>query len=326
MNIVITGGAGYIGCSVVELLLNLGHNVTVIDPLWFNNEIPSFYRYRKNYKFIRGSICDSELLDAVIEDSVDYIIHTAAVVGEPAGKKFPELTYKTNYEASIELIKRIQNTAVNGLIFLSTCSNYGVSEGLATEESPLKPLSLYAETKVDVERYLMDNAKGLNWVICRLSTVYGVSPRMRFDLTVNDFTMNALIKKYLDIFLPYTSRPYIHVSDVAKVLVRVIDKFELVKNNVVNVGFNGENYQKIHITNVIKKFIPDVRTKIINKGMDLRDYQVDFSKLNKYLGMKNTYTLEDGVSEIINVLKTGKINNPEDQMYYNTSPRLGVIN
>jgi nucleoside-diphosphate-sugar epimerase len=322
MNIVITGGAGYIGSYTTGLLLSLGHNITVIDPLWFNKDVPLFYRANPRYKFLKGTIGDLDLIDQIIKNGVDYLIHAAAVVGEPASKKFPELTHKVNYEDATTLIERLRKTNLKGFIFISTCSNYGISEGVATEESPLNPLSLYAKTKVDVERFLMNEVKGLDWVICRLATVYGVSPRMRFDLTVNDFAMNALTRKYLDIFLPYTSRPYIHVSSVAKVLSRILDKFDSVKNQILNIGFNKEDYQKIQIAEIVKRLIPDTRIEIVKKGIDKRDYRVDFSKLRKYLNTTNTHTVEEGVKETIELLKSGKIDNPRGRIYHNTSPEL----
>lgn len=129
-------------------------------------------------------------------------------------------------------------------------------DGYANEESELIPLSLYAKTKVNIEKYLMDNEHNMDWVIGRLSTVYDSSPRMRFDLTVNDFTLNAYIKKYLGIFLPESFRPYVHVYDLANIIITLVRTFQKVKNNVFNIGFEGENYQKIQIAETVKKYVP----------------------------------------------------------------------
>lgn len=322
--VLITGGAGYIGSTMVDLFLRDGYNVKAIDLLWFKKDVPLLNKANPNYKFIKGDICDRDLMEAVIKD-VDLIIHTAAVVGDPASKKFPELTCKINRDASMELINTARRSGVKGLVFLSTCSNYGVSEGSANEESPLKPLSLYAETKVSVEKYLIDHVNDIDWVICRLSTVYGVSPRMRFDLTVNDFTLNAFTDKFLDIFLPYTYRPYIHVSDVSRVILEIVNKIEKTKRNIFNVGFNGENYQKIEIAKAVSKFIPEVKLNVTDKGSDTRDYQVDFSKLQRFIGIKNSFRVENGVKEILDLLSSGRIANPRDNIYYNTLPDLGVL-
>ncbi len=323
--ILVTGGAGYVGSVISNLALQKGYKVKVIDSLWFKKEIPLIHVANPNYEFIKGDICNDKLINKELE-GVDFIIHAAAVVGDPASKKFPELTYQINHKAAVNLISKASQYGVQGFIFFSTCSNYGISKGLASEESPLNPLSLYAETKVNVEKYLMNEAKDIDWVICRLSTVYGPSFRMRFDLTVNDFAMNAFAKKYLEVFMPYTHRPYIHVFDVANTVLEIVNKFEKVKNNVFNIGFEGENYQKIQIVQIVKKFITDLVVDTIKKGEDLRDYQVDFSKLQKYLGLKNLYTVEDGVREVIDLLRGGSITDPENMIYYNTYPDLGERN
>ena len=320
--ILITGGAGYIGNVICSLALQYGYKVKAIDTLWFKKEIPLIHLSNPDYEFVKGDICDTSLIDTALED-VDFVIHAAAVVGEPASKKFPELTSQVNYTASTQLISAASKQGVKGFVFFSTCSNYGIAEGMANEETPLNPLSSYAETKVNIENHLMNKANDIDWLVCRLSTVYGVSPRMRFDLTVNDFAMNAFKNKYLDVFMPYTYRPYIHVFDVAQTVLEMIKNFDKVKNNVFNVGFEGENYQKIQIVEAVKKFIPDLSVDIIEKGKDLRDYQVDFYKLKKYLGLKNNYTVEDGVREVIELLQQGLITDTENKIYSNNYPDLG---
>lgn len=325
MKLLITGGAGYIGSVIANLALQYGYQVRVVDTLWFKKDIPLIHLNHPNYKFIRGDICDKNFAKEILK-GIDFVINAAAVVGDPASKKYPDLTYKTNYEACINLAELAQEYKVKGFIFFSTCSNYGIATGFAIEETEVKPLSLYAETKVKAEEYLMNKIRGLDWVICRLSTVYGVSPRMRFDLTVNDFTMNAYMKKYLDIFLPYSHRPYIHLYDVTKVIMELLKNFEKVKNNVFNIGFNGENYQKIQIANIVKENIPDTKIEIVKTGSDLRDYQVDFSKLKKFLNIKNTYTIKNGVEEVLEVLKGKIITNPYENYYYDTLPDIGEKN
>jgi nucleoside-diphosphate-sugar epimerase len=321
MKILITGGAGYIGSVLTNLALQKGHEVIAIDTLWFNEQIPLIHLNNPKYTFVRGSIADAELLDKYVPET-DYIIHTAAVVGDPASKLFPELTIETNFNASVSLIEKARKSNVKGFVFFSTCSNYGVANGMATEESALNPLSAYASTKVDVERYLMDKVNDMDWVIGRLSTIYGVSPRMRFDLTVNDFTMVAFTQKKLDIFLPESYRPYIHVFDISNVMMTILDNFSKVKNNVFNIGFEGENYQKIQIANAVKAVLPDTQINILREGGDLRDYQVDFSKLHKYIDIKQVFNLEKAVNEIYFILQSGLIVHPEAPVYYNTTPNM----
>jgi nucleoside-diphosphate-sugar epimerase len=254
---------------------------------------------------------------------VDFVIHCAAVVGDPASKLFPELTQKINYDASIALFNKAVAMQKKGFIFFSTCSNYGSVEGIATEESELKPLSLYAETKVNTEQYIIENHQDLNYIVCRLSTVYGVSPRMRFDLTVNDFTLNAFRKKYLDIFLPESYRPYIHVFDLAHIILKMLQNFDKVKNNVFNLGFKGENYMKIEIAHAVLKHIEGVKIDILKEGGDLRDYKVDFSKLYSFLRLTNRFNVEISVKEIVDILQAKIITDFDHPVYYNTSPELG---
>ncbi|MFH1791018.1 MAG: NAD(P)-dependent oxidoreductase [Candidatus Omnitrophota bacterium] len=319
MKILVTGGAGYIGSVIVNSALQRGLDVRVVDALWYDPKVPLAHLNNPRYEFVRGDITDGPLMDRCLE-GVDFVIHTAAVVGEPASNKFPELTEKVNSKGAIGLIDRVKGKGVHGFIFLSTCSNYGVSDGLANELTVLKPLSLYARTKVDVERHLMDNVRHTDWVICRLSTAYGSSPRMRFDLTVNDFAMNAFMKKYLDIYLPYTYRPYVHTYDIANVILGMADNFNLVRNDIFNVGFNEENYQKMRIAETVREFIPDLNIEAVDKGADMRDYRVDFSKLNNFLNVAKTYTVRDGVREVIQMLSSGLVRDCGGPSYYNTSP------
>ena len=321
--ILITGGAGYIGSVISNLALQAGFEVLAVDLLWFKKDIPLAHLNNSSYRFLREDI--AKISKNLLKD-IDYVIHTAAIVGEPASNKYPELTKRINQKASISLINKCRQSNVKGFVFFSTCSNYGITDGTATENSPLRPLSLYAKTKVGVENYLLENSKGLDWIICRLSTVYGVSPRMRFDLTVNDFALNAYLSKKLDVFLPYTYRPYIHVYDLAKSILLLINDFKKVKNNIFNIGFNQENHQKIRIAEAIKKFIPGLEIKLTEKGSDLRNYKVDFTKMNEFLGIKNSFSVDDGVKQVINMLESGLINNPKENFYYNTLPDLGDLN
>lgn len=321
--VLVTGGAGYIGSVIASLLLEKGFQVRVVDILWFDEKVPLAHRENHNYEFFRADLSENKVLEKYIQ-GVDFVVHAAAVVGEPATKKYPQLTQKINYDTSINLINKSISCGIKGFLFLSTCSNYGVCKGIADEESDLKALSLYAETKINVERYLMEKVKNLGWVICRLSTVYGLSPRMRFDLTVNDFTLNAYLNKQLSIFLPYTFRPYIHVADVARIIVALIQKFPQVKNNVFNTGFQGENYQKIQIAQMVKKFIPDLKIEVTQEGSDLRDYRVGFSKLESCLGMKNKFNLEEGIREVLGFLNSASTRDFSGRIYYNTQPRLEV--
>ena len=147
---------------------------------------------------------------------------------------------------------------------------------------------------------------------------------MRFDLTVNDFTLNTYIKKYLDVFLPYSSRPYIHVCDVAEVITAILNNFDAFKNNVFNIGFNSENYQKIEIARIVKERIPETKIEVIDKGSDMRDYRVDFSKLARFADLSRKFGVREGVEEIVRLLEEKIITDPHNMAYYNTTPKLGT--
>ena len=319
MKLLVTGGAGNVGSVVANMALGRGYEVRVVDCLWFEKKIPLAHLSNPKYEFIKGDIRDQDLMKECVQD-IDYLIHAAAVVGDPASKMFPDITQKVNQEATINLIKLCQATKFKGFVFLSTCSNYGVSNGLADEQSELKPLSLYAETKVNVEKFIMQEVEGVDWVIARLSTVYGISPRLRFDLTVNDFVMNGYRNKYLDIFLPQSYRPYVHVWDLAYILLKIIEDFDNVKNKVFNISFPGENYRKIRIAETVKKYVPDLKIDIVKQGGDLRDYKVDFSKLHKMIKIKPKFNAEKSVKEFLRLFEQGIITDFDNPVYYNTSP------
>jgi nucleoside-diphosphate-sugar epimerase len=321
MKILITGGAGYIGSVIASMALQRGHQVRALDCLWFNKSIPLIHLGNPNYSFVGGDLRDDATLNKALE-GIDYVIHTAAVVGDPASKLFPELTTSINRDGSIKLLEAAKRHAVKGLIFFSTCSNYGVASSLATEETPLAPLSLYAHSKVDVENYITKKLDGLDWIICRLSTVYGTSPRMRFDLTVNDFTLVAWAKKQLDIFLPESYRPYVHTYDVSNIALTLIDSFGTAKNNIYNLGFNGENYQKISIANAVRDLLPEVSINVLKEGGDKRDYQVDFSKLHRVISVTQQYNVPKAIREILPALQSGLFGDPFSPVFYNTSPTL----
>lgn len=321
MKILITGGAGFVGSAITRHFLTFGWDVNVLDVLWFDQNVPNLFKQCPGYSFLKGSISDEDSLKKSLE-GVDYVIHAAAVVGDPASKKYPELTQKTNYEGSLNLIKHVSRSSAKGLVFLSTCSNYGIADGIANEGTVLKPLSAYSETKVNVERHLMDKTKDLDWVICRLSTVYGASSRMRFDLTVNDFAAHGYIDKKLEVFLPLTFRPYIHVQDVAQTMFAVINNFAKVRKNVFNVGFNTENYQKIKIAEIVRSHLPDLNIITVSSGVDARDYQVDFSKLKNMLGVQRRWDVSLGVKEVLDLLRRGEIRDINEAKFYNTNPNL----
>lgn len=323
-NILITGGAGYIGSVLVGKLLANGINTVVIDNLTYGGESLLRYFGSPNFKFFLQDINNTKKIKSIINDNrIDTIIHLAAIVGDPACAKQPELARKVNYKASVDLLDLSIENNVKRFIFASTCSNYGkmAEQSYVDERSLLSPISLYAELKVKFEKYLLQckAGKGFFPTSLRFSTAYGFSPRMRFDLTVNEFAKEAVLGRELIVFGEQFWRPYCHVEDLSRGCLCVLcaDR-ELVEREVFNVGDTGENYQKQTIVNLIKQRIPGMAVRFIHKKDDPRDYRVNFEKIQKRLGFKIIRTIQTGIDEVIALLRSGLIRNPDADFFKNS--------
>ena len=324
-NILVTGGAGYVGSGLLRELLVNGYSVTCVDNLMFGGESLLDIWHNKNFTFINCDINDSEKLDNIFsKNNFDGVIHLAAIVGDPACKLYSDLANKTNWTSSKWLIEKSKSARVSKFIFASTCSNYGKMddpEAYVDENSRLAPVSLYAELKVKFEKYMLSQMKridGFSPTSLRFSTVYGLSPRMRFDLTVNEFTKDLALEKELVIFGEQFWRPYCHVKDFSNAFITVLKSpNEKVAYNVFNVGDTKENYTKQMLVNEIKKVLPKSKIKYVAKNEDARDYRVNCDKIQKELGFKISMTVPDGIKEIKRVIQENLIQDPEDQKYYN---------
>ncbi|MDA1284028.1 MAG: NAD(P)-dependent oxidoreductase [Proteobacteria bacterium] len=292
--VLITGGAGYLGSVLTEVLLNNGYNVTIIDNLLYKQTSVAPFTYNKNFNFILGDVTDNTLLKKLVEEN-DVIIPLAAIVGMPACKSQPELTIKINYEQ----VKNITKWATKNQMILipNTNSQYGSSTEIITEDSPFKPLSLYAETKCDAEKSVLDSGNG---IALRLATVFGMSYRMRTDLLVNDFVYKAMTDGYLVLFESHFIRNYIHIRDIANTFLFMIHNYEKCNNNAYNVGLTTANCTKLELAQKIQKFIPDlvIVENNFKQDFDQRNYMVSNSKLES-LGWLPNFTLEDGINELI---------------------------
>ena len=320
--VLVTGGAGYIGSVLSRQLLEKGYHVRVMDSLMYGGEpIIDMFNY-PNFEFVKGDVRNREDVEKAVE-GMDCVAHLAAIVGDPACAQDPELSRSTNLEGSKMLYNAANEKGVKKFVFASTCSNYGKMddpEAYVTEDSKLAPVSLYAETKVATEQYLLSQPQSNNCkpTCLRFSTVYGLSLRPRFDLTVNEFTKELALDRELVVFGEQFWRPYCHVYDLARSVVKVIESpEEKVAFDVFNVGDTRENYQKQMIVDEIKKQIPAAKVKYVSKNEDPRDYRVDFSKIKNKLGFELMFTVPDGIRQIKEVLDAGFILNPDDSKYKN---------
>jgi len=294
--VLVTGGAGYIGSVLVDSLINRKYDVTVVDNLMYKQTSLTQYCQLPNFKFVKGDVRDWNMMQPLV-DEADIIIPLACIVGMPACKKYPELTQDTN-QTAIEWLAR--NTRDDQkIIFPTTNSGYGIGQdGIhCTEETPLKPISLYGVTKVKAEEALLQRG---NAVTFRLATVFGMSPRMRLDLLVNDFTYKAFKDKYIVLFESHFKRNFIHIRDVIKAFLFAIDRFDQMKGKAYNVGLSTANISKKELCEAIKQFIPDfyIAESEINEDPDKRNYMVSNAKLES-LGWMPSFSLKDGIQELL---------------------------
>ena len=322
MNILITGGAGYIGSVLVRRMIQKGYNVRVLDKLSFGGEPIVDLLNDNKFEFQLGDVTNaSDVKNAV--SGMDAVVHLASIVGDPACAKEPELARNTNIDGSFLLYQEAYKAGVTRFVFASTCSNYGKMddpESFVTEDSTLSPVSLYAETKVEVENFLLNQRRDTNIspTCLRFSTVYGLSPRVRFDLTVNEFTRELSLGRELVIFGEQFWRPYCHVVDLARSAIAVIETSkDDVNFEVFNVGDTSENYTKKMIVEEISKQIPNTKISYVQKDEDPRDYRVSFQKIKERIGFEITKKVPDGISQIIYSLKSGFFKNPDDRKFSN---------
>ena len=316
--VLVIGGAGYIGSVLTRMLLEKGIETTVFDRLLFGAESLSGLETQSNYRLIQADIRDVAAVSQAVSGQ-DAVIVLAALVGEPACNKRPEETVDINYLATRNVVEACRYYKVPRLLFASTDSCYGIQEGILYEDSPLNPISLYAELKRDIENELLAlNGRGPAPTILRLATVYGLSPRMRFDLIINILTMHAVVNKRIKIFGGQQWRPMVHVADVARGFLDALEApLEQVKGQVFNIGSNEQNYQIGELGDLVKKSLPDISIDVIDQPPDLRDYHVNFDKASRLLGYQVKYTVADGIKEIENALRSGAISDPMDPRYRN---------
>jgi nucleoside-diphosphate-sugar epimerase len=319
--VLVTGGAGYVGSIVVKELIDRGFRIRVLDALLHGNrDSVESWRGRPEYSFTQADVRDRSARRAALE-GVWGVVHLAAIVGDPACARQPDLAREVNLDATRELLEDADSAGVERLVFASTCSNYGRIDGdaVATEEFPLNPVSLYAETKVSAELAVLAHSRGALATTCvRLATVFGVSPRMRFDLTVNEFTRDVLLAQTLVVFGEQFWRPYVHVRDAARGIRLVLDAPRaLVVGQVFNVGSSDENYRKLDLVRLLEERFPEMHVEFVHRAEDPRDYRVSFDKVRQALDFEVETRVPGGIDEVSELLRSGAVPDPYAESYRN---------
>jgi len=326
-HVLITGGAGYIGSLLTSELLRANYRVTILDNLLFGGESIVPFLNHPNFHFIKADVTERRVVrDAIKKDwqTPDAVVHLAGIVGFPACQAVgKQVAWKYNFEATKMVFEQAADLGVERFVFASTYSNYGLSEDgkPVTEESPLNPQSLYAETKIASEEYLLSQKDAACApLLFRFATLYGISPRTRFDLIVNQFVLEAFTKRELIIYQRGYSRSFVHIRDVVRgVIMGLETEQSKVRGQVFNLGTENGNYSKNDIVQLVLKRMPEtvVEYKNLTFGGDMRDITVSFEKIKRVLGFDTTLTVDDGVREVLFALKSGLIRNPTEDRYRN---------
>lgn len=299
-NILVTGGAGYIGTHLVKMLLDDDYNVTILDNFTFGKSPISHLKDHPKLTIIEGDVANIKDLVRAVKNN-RYVIALAAIVGDPASSIDAEETLNLNYESTKILTEICNFYEVEKLVFASSCSVYGAStSGYLTEDSPLNPVSLYARTRIYSENYILDNSKNVSPTILRLSTVFGFSPRMRYDLVVNTLLIRALRDKKFSVFGGDQWRPFVHCNDVASAFKLVIDSDKKVTHKqIFNVGSDDMNFTIDQIGDMVAAKFPHAQYNTVDEDVDKRNYKVSFKKITTALGFKKKYDIEMGLDEMI---------------------------
>jgi nucleoside-diphosphate-sugar epimerase len=318
----VTGGAGYIGMPLVDELLSAGREVTVLDVLLHGQDGHADALRERGVRLVTGDVRDPEARAQALADA-EAVVHLAAIVGDPACARDPELAQAVNVDASKALAAQAAEAGVERFVMASTCSNYGRMADPTVpidETGVLSPVSLYAEQKVEIEKHLLALDPAPFAVTClRFATIYGVAPRMRFDLTVNEFTRDLWADRRLEVFGEQFWRPYVHVRDAARAIRTVLEApREAVAGEVYNVGDSGENYRKLDLVERIREQLDRGEVSYVRRNEDPRDYKVSFEKIRERLGYAVTMTVPSGIGELIAALDEGRFPDAFDGRYRNT--------
>jgi nucleoside-diphosphate-sugar epimerase len=310
--ILVTGGAGYIGSLLCGELLFRGYRVAVVDNLTFGGNSLLGYMAHPHFAFHKADICDRAGIEPCFA-GVDHVVHLAAVVGFPACQKLGhKASFSSNLDGTKNVFELAERHGARRFVFSSTYSNYGVADdgNPVIEDSPLHPQSLYAETKIAAENYLLEQAKGSSCapMILRLATLFGPSPRTRFDLIINQFVLEAVQKRKLIIYQKEFNRSFVHIRDISRAFRLALEApLKSVRGQVFNVGSNSGNFTKEEIVRLVRKYVSgvEVEYKDLHFDGDMRDIKVSFDKIESVLGYRAQITVEEGIKEMAEDIQSG---------------------
>ncbi|PIN76967.1 NAD-dependent dehydratase [Candidatus Woesearchaeota archaeon CG10_big_fil_rev_8_21_14_0_10_36_11] len=319
--VLVVGGAGYIGSTLCHKLIDKGYDVRVLDKMTFGHSPLAELRKLSSFELYEGDLRNITTITSALE-GVDAVILLAGIVGDPASSKIPKETIETNYFATLALANACKYYQINRFIFASTCSVYGTSSEIVTEDDALNPLSLYARSKIDSEQSLL-NLKDTNFAptMLRMATVYGLSRRMRFDLVVNIFALKAATGGTISIFGGDQWRPFVHVEDAAEAYIKCLEApLNTISGETFNIG--SENYTINQLGNFVKELFPETKIEktdmqVIKGALDSRDYKVSFEKAKRVIGFEAKHNVKSAIVEIKNAIEQGLLNDFENKAYYN---------
>jgi nucleoside-diphosphate-sugar epimerase len=302
--VVVPGGAGFYGSVLVRQLLRAGYRVRVIDILMYGPEPIMELFIDPNFEFVKGDVLDVELMKTNLQDA-DIVVHLAALVGYPLCKKHPDRARQVNVQGTQNVLDLIDPSVK--LIYASTGSNYGEVEGICTEETPLNPLSIYGETKTESEHMCMARP---NTVSYRFATAFGLAPRLRLDLMINDFAFQALVQNYLLVYEKHFRRTFIHVVDMARCVLHTLENWESMKDQTYNVGHDTMNFTKEDIVRKLQEKVSFyVHFAEVGTDMDKRDYEVSYERIGA-TGFETSINMEAGLDELIAGLQLLEVRKP----------------